>query len=1107
MNPIDDYNADSAEAIPPDIVAHMLGYDKSKSTRVNEDRHSHLESNLPPELLSHIECIDLLHRAWPDHQQPASPPRIVGDFRLIRELGSGGMGTVFEAEQRSMGRRVALKILPFAALANEKSLKRFQNEVRAAAALDHPHIVSVYSIGEDRGIHYFAMQLIRGHTLADFIAEVSEARASKLRRSSADGLRSTAPSFSPSTSTQAIEGAFTSTLAASLPNQGYYRSIARLGVQAANALQYAHEQGVLHRDVKPSNLLLDKEGRLYIADFGLARIEAEAGMTMTGDIVGTLRYMAPEQALRTEAVLDHRADVYSLGSTLYELLALQPAFGGSDQQVVLSRLASEEPLALRKIDKSIPCELETIVHKAISKQREDRYQSAQDLADDLQAFYEFKPIKARPATIADKAKKWIARHQWVTAGVCAATILIVGILSASTVLLKSAESRARAALEKSSDLLYVADVNAAFQAYNDGVWDRAHSILLNQTPGGSGLDRRGYEWSLLSSLVAPPAAIELGVQGGAINEICLFRDGERLAAVGDDGVLRIWNISSKLVVQSVKLDGNPLYSVAISPDQRYVVAGSNRVFLCEVGRRAAKQIFVASHNVESLAFRRDGQSIALGSRYHDVFLISLQGEVIGRKPCSSRAQTLEFLHDDLLLAPTRSGRTGNGEIAQIWSGDLSTVESSIGGPDGITTARAWPGEQYFLIGQRRKSKAHLIDRETSKAVWSTPGNRGHLNDIAVAPTGDSLALAYDDGNIEVVEVEIKGNGTVSGDRPRVFKAHQKAVHSLAFISHDLLATAGADGIVRVWTLNKPQSRYLNLSKAHANGVLISPDGTSLLYTSREGHLTVDLTTGQALDRTTQAVPSPAPIAWSPGSERKLFSRKIDGEQLLSIVTREGVLQCNIRHQGVARDAEFSPCGKYIAVIGDEQLQLYDSATGKAATETLTSVQGNTLAFTPNGDRLVYAGPSMPIVACDSRRFASQRTLGNQQDTRCIKFSHDGATLATGHGNGTISIWDFSTGALRSELTGHRQAVQSLVFTPDGQALLSSSADGVIRIWSVERSQEIGRIAPVGLPDQGSTDWCELSMSKDGERIAIGYHPVGTDKVDVRIVDVQLLKSY
>ena len=1091
----------------PDIAAQMLGYDESKSKRHSVDRDNESGSPVPHELLSHFECIDLLHRAWPDHQQRASPPRLVGDFQLIRELGSGGMGTVFEAEQRSMGRRVALKILPLAALANGKSLKRFHNEVRAAAALDHPHIVSVYSIGEDRGIHYFAMQLIRGHTLADFIAEVSVSRAKRLRQSSDDELRTAAPSLSPSTSTQAIEGALSSTLAATLRDQDYFRSVARLGVQAASALQYAHEQGVLHRDIKPSNLLLDKEGSLYVADFGLARIEAEAGMTISGDIVGTLRYMAPEQALRTETVLDRRADVYSLGATLYEMLALQPVYGGLDQQIILRRLASEEPLALRKLDHLIPCELETIVHKAISKQREDRYQSAKDLADDLQAFYEFKPIKARPATIADKARKWVARHQWVTAGICAATLLIVAILSASTVLLKSAESRARAALEKSSDLLYVADINAAYQAYNDGVWDRANSILSNQTPNGSDLDRRGYEWSLLSSLVSPPTSVELGVQGTSINEICPFRDGKRLAAVGDDGVLRIWNVSSKQVLQSVKLDSNPLYSVAISPDQKYIVAGSDRVFLCEVGRHtAAKEIFAASYNVESLTFRHDGLCIALGSRYHDVFLVSLQGDVIGRKPCSSRAQTLEFLRNDLLLVPTRSGGTVNGEIAQIWSGDLQAVQSSIGGPDGITTARAWPGEEYFLVGQRRKSKAHLIDRETSKAVWSTPGNRGHLNDIAAAPTGDCVALAYDDGNVEVVEVEIRGNGTISGDRPRVFKAHLRAVHSLAFISHDRLATAGADGIIRVWTLDEPQSRYLDLSKAHANSVLISPDGTSLLYTSREGHQIVDLATSQVLDRTTQPVPSPAPIAWSPDSEQTLFSRKINGEQLLSVVTREGALQCNIRHQGVARDAEFSPCGQYLAVIGDEQLQLYDSITGKAAAEALTNAQGNTLAFSPKGNRLVYAGPSMPIVDCDSHRFTSRRTLGKRRDTRCMKFSPDGATLSTGHGNGIICLWDFSTGKLRAELPGHRQAVQSLVFTPDGRALLSSSADGVIRIWSVERSQEIGRIAPLALGDQGTTDWCQLSMSKDGERIAIGYHPAGTDLADVRIVTVRLLES-
>ena len=231
------------------------------------------------------------------------------------------MGTVFEAEQISMGRHVALKVLPFAALVNETSLQRFRNEVRAAAALNHPHIVPVYSIGEERGVHFYAMQLIRGRTLADMIDELRKARqrlpslTSKVRmaRRPCDEV----PTIDSAASAAGHEAR------GARPNQHGCRLAAarrsaigvaaRLGIQAAEALQHAHDQGVLHRDIKPSNLLLDGDGKLYVTDFGLARIEADAGMTMTGDIVGTLRYMAPEQALAKRVVIDHRADIYSLG--------------------------------------------------------------------------------------------------------------------------------------------------------------------------------------------------------------------------------------------------------------------------------------------------------------------------------------------------------------------------------------------------------------------------------------------------------------------------------------------------------------------------------------------------------------------------------------------------------------------------------------------------------------------------------------------------------------------------------------------------------------------------------------------------------------------------
>ena len=238
---------------------------------------------------------------------PLDEPRPLGDFRILRELGRGGMGVVYEAEQLSLGRRVALKVLPYASVVDRNAITRFKNESRAAAGLDHPHIVSVYAVGEDRGVHYYAMQLIRGQSLADLIAQL------KQRRSKSEPTHDDSNDVDLSASTQRESGnQITADALSSSERPEFFRAVAQLGIQAADALQYAHNQGVLHRDIKPGNLLLDTEANLYVADFGLARLEADAGVTMTGDLVGTLRYMSPEQALAKHSIIDHRSDIYSL---------------------------------------------------------------------------------------------------------------------------------------------------------------------------------------------------------------------------------------------------------------------------------------------------------------------------------------------------------------------------------------------------------------------------------------------------------------------------------------------------------------------------------------------------------------------------------------------------------------------------------------------------------------------------------------------------------------------------------------------------------------------------------------------------------------------------
>jgi serine/threonine protein kinase len=341
----------------------------------------------------------------------------LGDFRLVAEVGRGGMGVVYEAVQRSLDRRVALKVLPFAAAMDPVQLRRFHTEALAAAQLHHTHIVPVYSVGCERGVHYYAMQFIEGQTLAEAIAE----------RKRADELpRETGSSANPSPSSRSKE---------------FFRTVAALGIQAAEALDHAHKVGIVHRDIKPANLLLDVQGDLWVTDFGLARLRDDTGLTITGDLLGTLRYMSPEQALGKRGYLDHRADIYSLGTTLYELLTLRPAIDGQDRQEILRKLAHEEPTPPRKINPAIPRELETILLKAMSKEPQSRYATAQELADDLRRFLDEKPIRAKRPNLVEHAAKFARRNAHAVAALAVVLILAVAGLATGAALLAQEQRR------------------------------------------------------------------------------------------------------------------------------------------------------------------------------------------------------------------------------------------------------------------------------------------------------------------------------------------------------------------------------------------------------------------------------------------------------------------------------------------------------------------------------------------------------------------------------------------------------------------------------------------------------------------------------------------
>jgi serine/threonine protein kinase len=408
----------------------------------------------------------------------------LGDYRIIREVGRGGMGVVFEAEQISLGRRVALKVLPLASMLDERQLQRFRNEARAAASLDHPNIVEVYAVGCERGVHFYAMRYVEGQTLAAVIEGLKdegritkdESRITKDEIVGADSRPrpAPAPSAQPPASrslrpsaTETSPIAALSTLRESNPRD-FYRTVAALGIQAAEALDHAHLLGIVHRDIKPANLIVEcshlaprnetsrapslqtpaSTPHLYITDFGLAQVRVEPGspaLTMTGDLLGTLRYMSPEQAAG-EKLLDQRTDIYSLGVTLYELLTLRPAFPETDRTKLLRQITEQEPTLPRQIKPSIPVDLETIILKAIAKNPSDRYGNAQDVARDLARFLDNQPIQARRPTPLQRLKRWTQRHAGAVAALAFLFLLTTAIAATAAALVLQARESESAAL-------------------------------------------------------------------------------------------------------------------------------------------------------------------------------------------------------------------------------------------------------------------------------------------------------------------------------------------------------------------------------------------------------------------------------------------------------------------------------------------------------------------------------------------------------------------------------------------------------------------------------------------------------------------------------------
>ena len=630
---------------------------------------------------------------------------------------------MFGRPNTRLRRFVAIK-LPRAEALTAADLRRFLREGQAAAQLRHPRLAAVHQVGRQGKTVFIVADFVDGENLESYLTS----------------------------------------------HPLSYAEMAELCAEVAEALHHAHELEIVHRDLKPANIIVDRAGKPHVIDFGLAKWSNDGrDLTLQGVVLGTPAYMSPEQADGDAAKQDRRTDVYSLGVILYEMLVGRCPFIG-DQGSVIHQILTREPVRLRRINRRIPIDLETIVAKAMEKCAADRYSSALEFANDLRRDLAAEPIKAKRASYAERMFKWSRRHHALVTSFGLAFVLLSAILLASIVMINRARIDTLDALEATSELLYVSDMSAAFDAWDEGYSDEVQSILARYRPTAGTPDRRGFEWHLLDRVARQPEPIVLAGHLGSVNEISVFPDRRRLASVGEDGTLRIWDVATQKS-RTITLGHEGLHSVAVSPDGRRVAAGGTTIYLCDSGEAiSAREVLRRDDTVESLAFSPDGQKLAAGMRYDELCLLSLEGNVIKSVPCASRVESLEFMpKQPFLLVPNRravkyDSRHG---IAQLWRDDLSAVEREFDSSYAwrraeITLARSSPDGKFIAGGGLYQSRVRLFDSATGRVVAESPVARDLLTALAYSPDGKAIAAGYQNGVVECFEVKgLDGKPSIS----------------------------------------------------------------------------------------------------------------------------------------------------------------------------------------------------------------------------------------------------------------------------------------------------------------------------------------------------------
>lgn len=1054
---------------------------------------------------------------------------LLGDYRILRELGRGGMGIVYEAEQISLGRRVALKILPFAPLMDPRQLQRFQNEARAVATLEHPNIVTVYGVGTERGVHYYAMRYIDGHNLAQIIDRLRQHERTPVSGSSTSKIHSDA--------TPNAQSALADLLNTHAPaDPAYLAAVVRIGIETAEALDYAHERGIVHRDVKPSNLMLDQTGRLWVTDFGLARIEADPTLSMSGGVLGTLRYMSPEQALGKRGLVDHRSDIYSLGTTLYELLTLTPIFPEATRETLPSRIATDEPRPPRHLNPQIPSDLETILLKAMAKNAADRYATAGEFAEDLKRFVEARPILARPVGRATRFLKWTRRRPAVAGLLAVCLVATVSLLVGSwwhTFTLQGAldvaeKSRAEAERQRRATLdqeavasereervrcyLYASDMKQAFAAWNSFHLGESLELLSRHRPKPQEKDLRGFAWYYLWRL-CHSERLTLRGHSGDVSAVAFSPDGRRLATVSFDGTAKLWDaVTGKELATFLNGHKKELNAVAFSPDGKTLATGGDdgEVRLWDVESRQQRALLLGhKDDVHAVAFSPDGKTLASGGEDQVVRMwdVATGKERTTLRGHHGRIRALAYSPDGTKLAT--AGGDADAKIWNLATGRVETTFTRHRWSDGlhdqlIVVSIAFSHDGKLVASGGEDHAVRIWDPITGREQSVLRANAEVAQTVEFTPDDRTLAAAAKDGNVWLWDV-------ASGTCRNTIRAHGARLRS-ATLSPDgrTLATASADRTARLWALGRDPARQTILGiprPVKALGFL--PGGKELAAAAWH----IDRHSNPGLFR-----------VWDLSADREALPRKIDpeigdypilspdGTNILFHVGRFGMprdddpryLNNMLSRASIGTNWKFvtfalafepnklpfhescralSVSGEWLAVgedTGTVEVWGLRSRVSHSIMATRVGADVEALAFSPDSKLLAAGGQNGEIKLWDRATGAEQAALrGHQARIYCLYFSGDGSILASASADNTAKLWDVATARERTTLRGHNGDVRAIALSPDRRTVATGVGDGTVKLWDIATAQEIASL------DAQHGGIQVVTFSSDGKILASG----------------------